>query len=41
MRRRWLQITVGIVLLALLLWRARVWELGDTLGEFSAAAKSL
>jgi hypothetical protein len=41
MNRRWLQIALGIALVGLLLWRARVWELGDTLGEFSAAAKSL
>jgi len=33
--RRWLQIALGAVLLGLLLWRTRVWELGDTLGEFS------
>ncbi len=38
MRRLWLQIGAGLVLLALLLWRARVWELGDTLGDFSAWA---
>ncbi len=35
MNRRWLQIALGVVLLGLLLWRARVWELGDTLHEFS------
>jgi len=34
-RRRWLQIALGAVLLGLLLWRTRVWELGDTLREFS------
>jgi uncharacterized protein (TIRG00374 family) len=35
MRKRWLQIALGVALVALLLWRARVWELGDTLGDFS------
>jgi uncharacterized membrane protein YbhN (UPF0104 family) len=34
-KRRWLQIALGTVLLGLLLWRTRVWELGDTLREFS------
>jgi uncharacterized protein (TIRG00374 family) len=38
MRKRWLQVGVGIALLALLLWRARVWELGDNLSDFSAWA---
>jgi uncharacterized membrane protein YbhN (UPF0104 family) len=38
MNRRWLEIAVGVVLLALLLWRARVWELGDTLRDFSPVA---
>ncbi|MGA2286232.1 MAG: lysylphosphatidylglycerol synthase transmembrane domain-containing protein [Dehalococcoidia bacterium] len=38
MNRRWLQVGLGIALLALLLWRARVWELGDTLGGFGARA---
>ncbi len=37
--RRWeIQIGVGVALVVLLLWRARVWELGDTLGDFSAWA---
>ena len=37
--RRWeLQVGVGVGLLALLLWRARVWELGDKLGDFSGWA---
>ena len=35
MSRRWLQIALGVVLVALLLWRARVWDLGDTLGDFN------
>ncbi len=35
MRKRLLQITLGVALVALLFWRARVWELGDTLGDFS------
>jgi uncharacterized membrane protein YbhN (UPF0104 family) len=35
MNRRWLQIALGIALVGLLLWRARVWELGDTLRDFS------
>jgi len=34
-KRRWLQIALGAVLLGLLLWRTRVWELGDTLREFN------
>ena len=33
--RRWeLQVGVGVVLVTLLLWRARVWELGNTLRGF-------
>ena len=33
--RRWeLQVGVGAALVALLMWRARVWELGDTLRDF-------
>jgi uncharacterized membrane protein YbhN (UPF0104 family) len=35
MNKRWLQIALGAILLGLLLWRTRVWELGDTLREFS------
>jgi uncharacterized membrane protein YbhN (UPF0104 family) len=37
MNRRWLQIALGIALVGLLLWRARVWELGNTLRGFSPA----
>jgi uncharacterized protein (TIRG00374 family) len=33
--RRWeLQVGVGVALVALLMWRARVWELGNTLRDF-------
>jgi len=35
MNRRWLQIALGAILLGLLLWRTRVWDLGDTLRGFS------
>ena len=35
MRKLWLQVGVGVALLALLLWRAHVWDLGDTLSGFS------
>ncbi len=38
MRKLWLQIGAGAALLALLLWRARVWQLGDELGDFSGLA---
>ncbi len=38
MKKTWLQVGVGVALLALLLARARVWELGDELGDFSAWA---
>ena len=34
MSKRWLQVAVGVALIGLLLWRARVWELGDTLRDF-------
>jgi uncharacterized protein (TIRG00374 family) len=37
--RRWeIQIGVGVALVVLLLWRARIWELGDNLGDFSVWA---
>ena len=37
--RRWeIQIGVGAALVVLLLWRARIWELGDNLGDFSVWA---
>jgi uncharacterized protein (TIRG00374 family) len=41
MRKRWLQIALGVALVALLLWRARVWELGDTLGDFSLVTAAM
>jgi len=34
MKRRELQVGVGVALVVLLLWRARVWELGGTLRDF-------
>ena len=34
MNRWWLQVTVAAALLALLLWRVKVWELGDALRRF-------
>ncbi len=35
MSRRWeLQVGIGVALVVLLMWRARVWELGDTLRGF-------
>jgi len=42
MSRRWeLQVGVGVALVALLIWRARVWELGDTLRDFDPWAAVL
>ena len=33
--KRWeLQVGIGVALIGLLMWRARVWELGDTLRDF-------
>jgi uncharacterized membrane protein YbhN (UPF0104 family) len=35
MSRRWeLQVGLGVALVGLLMWRARIWELGDTLRDF-------
>ena len=38
MRKLWLQVGIGVALLALLLGRARVWDLSEELGNFSAWA---
>ncbi|HUS83326.1 MAG TPA: lysylphosphatidylglycerol synthase transmembrane domain-containing protein [Dehalococcoidia bacterium] len=35
MNKWWLQVAVGVALVGLLMWRARVWELGDTLADFN------